>query len=229
MSHAAHQESGITDSKNRLFPYILHRPMVTASCSPVFSWLPPPSGYIPENPVDFLIPDIQTMVQRFCICHHADPVFSPHAEIASTLIADILILFHFRLVHFSLTCGADHCTSRYFLLICCRWWCHNFRLHFLFAVSYCIFSFRFYGYQLSSSQNCWHNISFLLQLLCNAFLFCYSTAKVSSAMHAISSPTFAVAFPTPIGPFTFIISVSSVRISPGTTFLLNFAELMDAK
>ena len=48
-------------------------------------------------------------------------------------------------------------------------------------------------------------------------------------MHAISSPTFAVAFPTPIGPFTFISSVYSVRISPGRTFHLNFAELMDAK
>ena len=48
-------------------------------------------------------------------------------------------------------------------------------------------------------------------------------------MHAILPSTFAVARPTPIGPFCFMISVSNVKTSPGTTFRLNFAELIPAK
>ena len=43
----------------------------------------------------------------------------------------------------------------------------------------------------------------------------FYNAKISSATAAILPSTFAVAFPTPMGPFTLMISVSNVSTSPG--------------
>ena len=57
----------------------------------------------------------------------------------------------------------------------------------------------------------------------------YPRAKVSSASAAALPFTEATPYPTPMGPFTFTIEVSSTSTSPGNTFCRNLALLIPAK
>ncbi len=57
----------------------------------------------------------------------------------------------------------------------------------------------------------------------------YSTANMSSASAAISSSTYATALPMPKLPFSFVICVTSLKLSPGHTFFLNLAFLIPPK
>ena len=58
----------------------------------------------------------------------------------------------------------------------------------------------------------------------------YPTIKVISAV-TVTFPCWflATAFPIPTGPFSLMISISKVSTSPGTTFVLNFADCIPPK
>ena len=73
--------------------------------------------------------------------------------------------------------------------------------------------------------------SIFLSFFLNNFImspYAINLLQMYSAIQATLPFTLATALPTPIGPLTFIISVVSSRVSPGTTFCLNLALLMPA-
>ena len=74
-------------------------------------------------------------------------------------------------------------------------------------------------------------ITILHRIIMHIFIniLIYSTAKISSASHAISSLTYAIAVPIPKLDFIFVISVTNVNVSPGITFRLNLALLIPPK
>jgi len=74
-----------------------------------------------------------------------------------------------------------------------------------------------------------HALTYPYEPPCNNLILRQLIANVSSALQATFPLTVATASPIPTGPFTFIIFVSSISTSPGSTFCLNRALSIPAK